>query len=145
LANDAHLAAVADSRYLMRRAFRMVDEEARKAGLDPLASQALGQIVGTPRRTRSITELATRLDVPLGLVSRLARQLEDRGLVVRAQSPDDGRVTLVSATPEGEEVAQGINDVLQSRFQALREVLSYEERVAALDVWAGNFGVRDRQ
>jgi hypothetical protein len=34
---DAQLAAVADARYLMRRAFRMIDTEARGVNVDPLA------------------------------------------------------------------------------------------------------------
>lgn len=138
---DLYAEAVADARYLMRRAFRMIDEEARRLGLDPLENQLLVQLRGAPELTRTVTELAARLDIPLALVSRLALQLEKRAVVVRARSPDDGRVTLVRATPGGRQLIQQVAEQARQRFLALRDELSDERRQAALDVWANNLGV----
>ena len=41
----------------------MIDEEARKLGLDSLANQLMVQLRGAPGRTRTVSELAVRLDV----------------------------------------------------------------------------------
>src|ERR1700722_6414989 len=62
---EPHEAAIADARFLMRRAFRMIDDEARKIGLDPLAHQLLVQLRGAPALTHTVSELAVRLDIPL--------------------------------------------------------------------------------
>jgi DNA-binding MarR family transcriptional regulator len=138
---DPHEAAVADARFLMRRAFRMIDDEARKLGLDPLANQLLVQLRGAPAVTRTVSELAVRLDIPLNLASRLARDLDRRGLVERLQSPDDGRVRLIRATDEGIDLARRIGDRARVRFTELQGGFSEEQRRAALLVWAGNLGV----
>lgn len=139
---SSRLAAIADSRYYIRRAFRIIDDEARKAGLDPLECQALVQLVGTPDATRSVTDLAQRLDVPRGLVSRIAKALEERGLVTRTQSSEDGRVTLVTTTLEGRELVRSVDAAAQPRFEELQREMSAERRHEALRIWAGNFGFR---
>jgi DNA-binding MarR family transcriptional regulator len=139
---DPRQAAVADARFLMRRAFRMIDEEARKLGLDSLANQLMVQLRGAPGRTRTVSELAVRLDIPLNLASRLARELDHRGLVERLQSPDDGRVRLVRATDEGIDLAREIGDRSRIRFIELQDGFTEEQRRAALLVWARNFGVK---
>jgi len=138
---DPRMVAVADARFLLRRAFRIIDDEARRSGLDPLDNQLLVQLRGAPDMTHSVSELAMRLDVPLNLVSRLSRELERRGYVDRLSSTRDRRVTLVRATEAGLDVAREIGDRSRERFGTLREVLSEERRVAALEVWVRNFGI----
>jgi DNA-binding MarR family transcriptional regulator len=138
---DPRMVAVADARFLLRRAFRIVDEEARRSGLDPLDNQLLVQLRGAPELTHSVSELAMRLDVPLNLISRLSRELERRGYVERLSSTRDRRVTLVRATSAGIDIAREIGDRSRERFGSLREVLSEERRVAALEVWVRNFGI----
>jgi DNA-binding MarR family transcriptional regulator len=138
---DPRQAAVADARFLFRRAFRIVDEEARRSGLDPLANQLLVQLRGAPEMTHSVSELAMRLDIPLNLVSRLAGALERQGYVERLSSTRDRRVTLVRATAAGVALATEIGDRSRERFGSLRDVLSEERRAAALQVWVRNFGL----
>jgi DNA-binding MarR family transcriptional regulator len=138
---DPHLTAVADARFLMRRAFRIVDEEARRAGIDPLANQLLVQLRGAPDMTHSVSELAVRLDVPPNLVSRLTRGLEEQGYVERLSSTRDRRITLVRATAAGEDIAREIGDRARVGFASLRDVLSEDRRGAALRVWVRNFGL----
>ena len=89
-----------------------------------------------------MSELAVRLDVPLNLASRLARELDHRGLVERLQSPDDGRVRLVRATDEGIDLARQIGDRSRVRFIELQDSFTEEQRRSALLVWARNFGVK---
>jgi DNA-binding MarR family transcriptional regulator len=138
---DPRMVAVADARFLLRRAFRIIDDEARRSGLDPLDNQLLVQLRGAPDMTHSVSELAMRLDVPLNLVSRLSRELERRGYVDRLSSTRDRRVTLVRATEAGLDIAREIGDRSRDRFDTLRDVLSEERRVAALEVWVRNFGI----
>jgi DNA-binding MarR family transcriptional regulator len=139
--SDPHLVAVADARFLLRRAFRIIDDEARRSGLDPLANQLLVQLRGAPEMTHSVSELAMRLDVPLNLVSRLAGTLERQGYVERLSSTRDRRVTLVRATDAGAGLAGEIGERSRERFTSLKDVLSEDRRVAALQVWVGNFGI----
>jgi DNA-binding MarR family transcriptional regulator len=138
---DAQLTAVADARYLMRRAFRIIDAEARRIGLDPLAFQALVQLMGAPARSRTVGELATRLDVPAGLVSRLLRDLERLGYIGRLPSPEDGRVKLVQATTTAEDLVFTVYARVRTKFHDLRDDLDDDRRREALQVWADNFGV----
>ncbi|MFI6284452.1 MarR family winged helix-turn-helix transcriptional regulator [Streptomyces sp. NPDC051018] len=138
---STRLAAVADARYFMRRAFRIIDEEARRAGVDPLECQALVQLMGAPDRTLSVTQLSARLDVPRPLVSRLAKTLDERELARRSRSPSDARVTLVAATETGAVLVTGVDAAVQPRFRALREEFPEDVRRQALGIWADNFGV----
>jgi DNA-binding MarR family transcriptional regulator len=138
---DAQLTAVADGRYLFRRAFRIIDAEARRIGLDPLAFQALVQLIGAPTRSRTVGELATRLFVPAGLVSGLLGELERLDYIGRLPSPDDGRVKLVRATPKAKDLVFTVYGRVRSRFHVLREDLDDDRRREALQVWADNFGV----
>jgi DNA-binding MarR family transcriptional regulator len=125
----------------MRLAFRMIDDEARRAGIDPLAHQLLVQLRGSSEGTRSVSELATRLDVSLALTSRLAAQLEQRELVVRTQSSSDRRVTLICITASGDSLVRTIAAAVRTRFKELQNDFSYELRHAAVTVWADNFAV----
>lgn len=138
---DAQLAAVADARYLMRRAFRIIDAEARRIGLEPLAFQALVQLMGAPTRSRTVGELATRLDVPAGLVSRLLGDLQRLDYIDRLPSPEDGRVKLVRATAAAEDVVFTVYARCRTKFQDLRDDLDEDRRREALQNWADNFGV----
>ena len=45
---------VAEARYVIRRIFRIVDEQAKSAGLEPLEHQALIQLFGAPEPLRVI-------------------------------------------------------------------------------------------
>jgi len=141
--DDEYLEAVANGRYLMRRAFRIIDQEARRAGLDPLAFQALVQLAGIPSRTRTVSELALRLDVPPGLASRLAGNLEELGMVERRRSSGDRRVTLVQATTVGMDTVHAVFEDCGQALQVLRDDLGFDKRAAALRQWARNFGVTE--
>lgn len=138
---DPHMAAVADARYLMRRLFRIVDDEARREGVDPLANQLMIQLLGAESTARTVSELAVRLDVPLTLVSRLCRQLEARGMVTRSSSPSDARVTLVRATADGNRLTRKIGRQARLRFATVTDEMPMERRRLVLAVWAGDASI----
>jgi DNA-binding MarR family transcriptional regulator len=140
---ESQYAAVADGRYLIRRAFRIIDQEARKMGVDPLAFQALVQLAGVGTATRSVTDLAVRLDIPRGLASRLATDLEGLALVDRLRSPDDKRVTLVRATSAGLDMVDHVFVRCLRSLTALQDEMPYEKRAAVLRNWARNFAITD--
>jgi DNA-binding MarR family transcriptional regulator len=92
-----------------------------------------------------VTELASRLDIQLGLVSRLTRQLEERGFAIRSRSSEDLRVTLITATEKAIDLAKIVAERIRPRYLVLQNELPFERRKAAVAIWAGIFGVRDDQ
>ena len=81
----------------------------------------------------SLSELAAEMLLDISTVSRHVRRLVETGLAERAPHPDDRRVTMVSTTPEGHEVAARITRAWQAAFdQSLADWSAEElERVAA--------------
>jgi DNA-binding MarR family transcriptional regulator len=80
-----------------------------------------------------MSELAREEDLNPTMLSRVVAGLADRGLVERAQHPDDGRAVLVRATEAGralrEETRRARTDVLAHEL----ERLSPEEAAALAD------------
>jgi len=60
---------------------------------------------------RSMAELGRLVRMDAAAVSRQARLLEERGLVVRRQSPNHGRIVLIEPTPEGLAAARRLHDL----------------------------------
>lgn len=61
----------------------------------------LAMLSEAPGRTLRMTELAARTNATLSRLSHVVGRLEKRSLVVRAPSPDDGRVTDAALTAVG--------------------------------------------
>src|SRR5882762_9788824 len=76
---------VAQARYVLRKVFRLVEEEAKRAGIDPLAHQALIQIYGSEKGALRVKEVAERLDISPALSSSLIKLLVAKGYVARAR------------------------------------------------------------
>nr|ACL11826.1 possible regulatory protein, MarR [Mycolicibacterium brisbanense] len=134
-------AAIADARYYLRRAFRIIDEEARRAGLDPLECQLLVQLRGAPDGRLSVGELSRRLDVTQDLASRLVRRLDSRGLTSKQRSETDRRVIQVMATPEGLDLIDTVDTRSQLGFARIQQEFPAERRRRAIEIWAANLGV----
>ena len=66
------------------------------------------------------TRLAERLGVSAPVLSRHIADLEDQGLVVRRQDPDDGRAQLVALTPLG---AAKLRHIEEQRTAVLQDYL----------------------
>jgi DNA-binding MarR family transcriptional regulator len=132
---DEYFHGVAEARYVIRKVFRIVDDQAKQAGLEPLEHQALIQIFGAPNPLRVI-EIAERLDIPPAFASRLAIGLEEKGLVTRSRSGEDKRSTHVEATAKARDVLAGIDQVVAMHVDYFQRQLSEAERASALGIFA---------
>lgn len=97
-ARHDYFAEVAEARYILRRVFRIAEEQARDAGFEPLAHQALIQIYGSPERRLRVNQLAERLDITPAFASSLLKSLEADGMIDRTRDAADHRATWVSVT-----------------------------------------------
>ena len=78
----------------------------RELGISLSEISALQHVERAPGGRLRRTDLADRLLVSQGGVTRLLAPLERRGLVERAPDPADGRVSLVVLTAEGERLVR---------------------------------------
>ncbi|MCC5950039.1 MAG: MarR family transcriptional regulator [Nitriliruptoraceae bacterium] len=132
---DTFFRGVAEARYVVRRVTRIVDEQARGEGLDPLEHQLLLQLFGFKGGPMRINELADRLDVPAAVASRLVKGLEERGYVQRKKSSSDRRVTDVFLLPDGEQACVAIWEKVRFRMEYFQQLLPDDAKRLALSVF----------
>jgi DNA-binding MarR family transcriptional regulator len=137
----AYFRGVAEARFVLRKVFRLVEEEARKAGIDPLAHQALIQIYGSPNATLRIRELAQRLDIAPSFSSGLVKLLVGMGLVERRRDVTDQRVAWLSVTASGRRKLHKIDDGVQRQVAYFTDALTSSDREAALSILLFYVGV----
>jgi DNA-binding MarR family transcriptional regulator len=118
LAAELVPAASLVTRLLLRRAAPMSRSEAG----------VLRELLAGPRRITALADLEGHAQPTITL---LVKRMEEKGLVVRARDPDDGRAVLVSLTEAG---AAAIDDVRASYRAVLRDHLAAmtDEHLAAL-------------
>lgn len=136
---ERYFHGVAEARYVIRKVFRIVDEQAKAADLEPLEHQALIQILGAPQPFRVI-DLADRLDIAPAFASRLAKRLEDRGLVDRSAAKDDRRSKHLAATERARELLAQIDQEVHLHVDYFQRQLTHDERVAALGIFSFYLG-----
>ena len=130
-----HFESIAQARYVIRKAFRIADEQAKSAGLDPLAHQALIQIYGSPNMELQVNQLAERLDITPAFTSNLLNSLVRRELVSRKRGGHaDRRVTQVNVTEKGKELLHHINDQVRFHIPNFTRQLTLEQRQNALSI-----------
>ena len=132
---DTFFRGVAEARYVVRRVTRIVDEQARGQGLDPLEHQLLIQLFGAGGRPLRVNQLAERLDVPAAVASRLVKSLEERGFVERQKSGSDRRVTDVYLLEPGKDVCVAIWERVRVRMEYFQQLLDEEAKKLALSVF----------
>jgi DNA-binding MarR family transcriptional regulator len=132
---EEYFHGVSEARYVIRKVFRIVDDQAKQAGLEPLEHQALIQIFGSPKPLRVI-EIAERLDIPPAFASRLAIGLEEKGLVTRSRSGEDKRSTHVETTDAARDILAAIDQVVGMHVDYFQRQLSEAERASALGIFA---------
>ncbi|HVC13788.1 MAG TPA: MarR family transcriptional regulator [Acidimicrobiales bacterium] len=137
----AYFSRIADTRYLVRKVFRLIDEEARNAGLDPLEHQALIQLFGATGRTLQMKDLASRLDVGADVASKTVRSLERKGFALRSRAEVDRRGINVRPTEEAEELLAAIDRRVRADIARLQRGLPRPLQLAALQMFAFYLGL----
>jgi DNA-binding MarR family transcriptional regulator len=132
---------IAEAHYVIRKVFRLVDEQAKKAGLDPLEHKLLIQVFGAPGAPLPMHEVAERLDVSAALTSRMVKRLVDRGLVQRTRGEADRRVTRIVISPAGRGLLARVDRDVRKHVDLFQYELSDSERAGALRVFAFYLGV----
>lgn len=107
---------------LMRRIHVRIQAKASdfdKESLGPTGSMVLLTLdeIGTA----PLHKLTERMQRDKSQMTRMVRQLEQKGLVTRQPSSEDARVTLLALTPSGAEV---VLQIQQAVAETLEEVLS---------------------
>jgi DNA-binding MarR family transcriptional regulator len=125
---------VAEARYVIRKVFRIVEEQAKKYELDPLVHQALIQIYGSANMELQVNQIADRLDITPAFASSLVRILAEKELVARRGDERDQRVTLVGITERGREVMDAIDEQVKFHVDYFVSQLTLEEREGALSI-----------
>src|SRR5204863_6041222 len=121
------VARVADFRAALRAFLRKSERNARKSGLTPQRYLLLLMIKGAADGSEksTVTELAERLQLAQSTVTELVRRAEETGLIERARSDSDGRVTHLRLSPDGEHrLMQAFTSNEQER-QELRSAISH--------------------
>lgn len=132
---------VAMARYVLRKVFRLVEEQAKLAGIDPLEHQALIQIYGSPDMKLRVKDVAERLDIVATLASNVLKSLERRGYVARVRSEADQRAMLASVTARGIRLLHHIDEQVHDHVDYFTRQLSLETREAALSIMMFYIGV----
>jgi DNA-binding MarR family transcriptional regulator len=117
---------------VMRRLVLEADDRKQRVvdalGMSYIRSRALRALAVEPIR---MSELAARLVTDKPYTTLVVDDLEQRGLVVREQDPDDRRCKIVRITPEGRAVAKIATDIITAPPTEL--VALPEEDIEALD------------
>jgi DNA-binding MarR family transcriptional regulator len=127
----SYVEAIAHARFVIRRAMRIADEQARKRGMEPLQHQVLLQVYGSSEPL-SIRAIADRMDIVPAFASRLVKSLEDMRFVTRHAAEHDKRVSCVEATEKGITLLREIDAEVQIHVAYFQRQLSPEARLAAL-------------
>jgi DNA-binding MarR family transcriptional regulator len=133
---------IAQARFVIRKCFRIVDEQARQFDLDPLEHQAMLQIYGSPEQSLAVSRLAERLDVSTAFASKLAKGLEKLGYAVRRQGSADQRVTNVAITAAGRGLLHKIDEQVRFHVGYFARQLSPKQRATALSIFAFYVGTK---
>ena len=135
---------VAQARYVLRKVFRLVEEEAKRAGVDPLAHQALIQVYGSEGSALRVKEVAERLDITPAFASSLVKSLEAKGFVVRSRDKTDNRVSWVKVTKEARLLLHQIDEQVQIHVDYFTRNLTAQQTEAALSILMFYAGVSFR-
>lgn len=141
-AKHAYFRGIAQARFVIRKVFRIVDEQARKSALEPLEHQAMLQIYGQDGQELPVSRLAERLDVSPAFASKLATALERKGYARRRPDALDQRVTNVAITAAGRALLHRIDAQVQEHVAYFARQLTPEQRSTALAIFAFYVGAR---
>src|SRR5215470_16950246 len=118
---------VAAARYVLRKVFRLVEDEAKRAGIDPLAHQALIQIYGSERGALRVKEVAERLDITPAFSSNLIKLLVKKNYVTRERDKNDSRVAWIKVTAKGRALLHHVDEQVQAHVDYFTHQLPPQE------------------
>ncbi len=130
----SYFKGVAQARYVLRKVFRLVEEEAKRAGIDPLAHQALIQIYGSPTGVLKVKDVAERLDITPAFASSLVKALAAKGLIETKKDKQDSRVNWVHVAKDGQALLHRIDEQVQNHVEYFTRGLTSEETEGALSI-----------
>lgn len=135
---------VAQARYLLRKVFRLVEDQARRAGIDPLEHQALIQIYGSETGALKVREVAERLDITPAFASSLIQTLAGKGLVMRSRDAEDQRVMWIKVTGRGRTMLYSVDERVQAQVDRFTRGLAENRTEAAISILMFYAGVSFR-
>ena len=133
--------SIANARYVIRRIYRIVDEQARSKHLEPLQHQALLQVYGFGDGVANVSAIADRLDVAPAFASRLIKELERQSLIRRGPLATDRRVTVAEITEAGVAPLREIDDAVHLHVKYFQSQVSDRDRLDALTIFAFYVGL----
>ena len=129
-----YFAGVANARYILRKIFRLIEDEAKRHDLDPLAHQALIQIYGSPYRCLKIKDIAERLDISAAFSSTLVKALIEKGCVKAEADKSDKRVSWIGVTRKGQSLLRRIDEEVHVHVEYFLAKLEPAETEAAVSI-----------
>jgi DNA-binding MarR family transcriptional regulator len=133
--------SIAEAHHVIRKVFRLVDDQSKKAGLEPLEHKLLIQVFGAPGAPLPVRVVADRLDVSPALASRLLTGLVERDLVRRVPGEDDRRVTRVTITNAGQRLLAAIDRDVREQVALFQKQLTDDDRTGALRIFSFYLGI----
>lgn len=104
----------------LRRFARVVDNEARAAGLEPQQYQLLLMLKGLPAdRPRTIRTIADELLIRHHSAVELVDRPEQKGQVERMRSEADRREVVIRPTAQGEETLRKLADFARHELETI--------------------------
>ena len=104
-----------------------------RAGSRELTRTELGLLSSLAEGPRRITQLAETEALSQPAISKLVDRLADRNLVERARVADDGRVVLVSVSPEGLSLLESARSQTRALLRRVLAELGDDELSALVD------------
>ena len=112
-------------RAALRRFDRVSENAARSEGLTPRRHLLLLMIKGAPGglERATVSELCERLQLAQSTVTELVQRAEGAGLIRRTPATEDGRISYLALTPEGERRLAAVQDELRPKRESLAQIL----------------------
>lgn len=124
----------AEFRCAFRQFLRFSEEQARRVGITPQQHFLLLVVRGHPNHPRvNIGEIAEALQIRHHGASLLVDRCVRRGLLARAEDPDDRRRVHIWLTPEGQRILDSVMDANRRQLGALQEALFRDSLREALN------------
>jgi DNA-binding MarR family transcriptional regulator len=123
--------AAARLRSAVNRISRRLRPTKAGAGFTPTQISVLETVAN--RGPIRLSDLATVEGMNPTMLSRVARKLEDRGLIRRHPHPGDGRAALLDATPAGRRLRERIRTERTDQLSLEFDALDHEDRRLVVD------------